>query len=287
MPLNSYLGISAHAKINWCLAVTGRTANGYHLLDMLMQRVSICDTLYAAPAKGLCLRVLGQPVGGAQEDNLVLRAALALHEYAPGAGARLTLTKRIPQGAGLGGGSSDAAAALKLLNRLWRVNLSRETLRSIALRLGADVPFFLDGFPARVQGIGEQLTPAPLPGDVPLVLVKDTPGLNTGLVYRRSDESPYPPIDVPGLLESLRGRQIREAACKADNALYPAAVSLSPRLDTIKRAVEASGALYTQMTGSGAVIYGVYSSDAQAGQAARKLRSMLPDAYIACARTIS
>ena len=138
-----------------------------------------------------------------------------------------------------------------------------------------------------MQGIGEQLTPVPLPGDVPLVLVKDTPGLNTGLVYRRSDETPYPPIDVPGLLESLRGRQIREAACKADNALYPAAVSLSPRLDTIKRAVEASGALYTQMTGSGAVIYGVYSSDAQAGQAARKLRSMLPDAYISCARTIS
>ena len=105
--MKTVLRLDACAKINWALAVTGVREDGYHTLDMLMQRVSLCDTLYAAPAGELSLRVIGPPVPGAQEKNLVFRAAMVLRRFAPSAGARLTLVKRIPQGAGLGGGSAD------------------------------------------------------------------------------------------------------------------------------------------------------------------------------------
>ena len=287
MGIKGFLGIQAHAKINWCLSVTGKTENGYHLLDMLMQRVSLYDTLYAAPGSGLTLRVAGQTVEGAPEDNLVLRAARALQVFRPDACARLTLVKRIPQGAGLGGGSSDAAAALKMLNRLWHLDLSDGALAEIALKLGADVPFFLSGKPARVQGIGERLSPAALPAGIPLVLVKATPGLNTGSVYKRSDAMSPVSVDVPALLDRLGQRDLAAASPFSGNALYPAAESLSPELANVKRAVEASGALYTLMTGSGAVVYGAYSSGAQAAEAARILRGEFPGAFVACAATLS
>ncbi len=287
MRLTSCLHLQAHAKINWCLSVTGRAENGYHLLDMLMQRVSLYDTLYAAPSGGLTLEVIGQEVAGRPEDNLVLKAAQALQGFAPQAGARLTLVKRIPQGAGLGGGSSDAAAALKLLNRLWGLHLDADTLAGIALRLGADVPFFLRGEPARIRGIGEQLTPVRLPADVPLVLVKATEGLNTGRVYARSDTLPDSPIDVSGLLHCLSDGNLADAALKAGNSLYPAAVSLCPDLCRIKSAVESSGACYVLMTGSGAVVYGAYETDTQAVRAEAMLKAVFPGAFVSRVHTIS
>ena len=287
MRLTGCLRIQAHAKINWCLAVTGKTDNGYHLLDMLMQRISLYDTLYASPSDELSLTVVGQPVQGSAEDNLVFRAAQALRFYAPNAGAKLTLVKRIPQGAGMGGGSSDAAAALKLLNRLWKLDLDIDTLAGIALRLGADVRFFLNGAPIRVQGIGEILTPVTIPAGIPLVLVEATEGLNTGRVYSLSDREPSSPPDVSSLLARLSGGDVSGAARFGGNMLYHASVKLEPKLDTIKRALEASGALYVQMTGSGAVVYGAYESDAKARLAAGELTSAFPGAFVASASTIS
>ena len=287
MRLSSCLRIQAHAKINWCLSVTGKNDRGYHLLDMLMQRISLFDTLYAVPSKELSLRVIGDSIEGDPEKNLVLRAARKLQEYKPAAGARLTLIKRIPQGAGLGGGSSDAAAALKLLNRLWNLKLDSDTLSDIALSLGADVPFFVNGKPARVQGIGEKIIPVSLPDDIPLVLVKASEGLNTGLVYARSDEMPVVSIHVSQVLNCLMNRDLIKASDCTGNALYSAAVSLSPNLEIVKRALEASGALYVLMTGSGAVVYGAYASTAEADRAVQELRKSLPGAYIATAHTIN
>ena len=283
----SCLRLEAHAKINWCLSVTGRTENGYHLLDMLMQRVSLYDTLFAAPSDHLTLYVIGQEVAGPEEDNLVLKAARALQAYRPQAGARLTLVKRIPQGAGMGGGSSDAAAALKLLNRLWALQLSPAELSAIALKLGADVPFFLKGRPARIRDIGEQLSPVSLPAGVPLVLVKATEGLNTGRVYGRSDALPAAPVDVDCLLPLLSAGDLKAAAPVTGNSLYPAAVSLCPKLEQIKNAVHASGASYVLMTGSGAVVYGAYGTSAQAAEAEKQLKAVFPDAFVSRAETVS
>ena len=281
------LRAEAHAKINWCLDVTGRTDNGYHLLDMLMQRVALYDTLFAVPSDEIRLDVIGQAVSGAPDDNLVLRAARALSAYAPGKGARITLVKRIPQGAGMGGGSSDAAAALRLLRRLWNVRIDDRDLAEIALKLGADVPFFLKGVPARVRGIGERLDPVPLPAGIPLVLVKLTEGLNTGKVFSLSDTLPVEPVDVDALLACLSREDWRGASACTGNALYPAAVRLQPALETAKRALEASGAQYVLMTGSGAVVYGVYASNAEAFRAVRTLKRGFPGAFIARTETVS
>lgn len=278
----------AHAKINWCLAVTGRDGRGYHLLDMLMQRIALSDTLFAAPSEDLSLRVLGDAVAGPPEKNLVLRAAKTLRAaYGVTAGARLTLVKRVPQGAGLGGGSSDAAAALKALCRLWDLRPAPAELMDIALSLGADVPFFLTAEAQRVRGIGERLTPVALPGGVPLVLFKLTAGLSTAQVYAACDEEPALPVDTPALLPLLQAKDYARAQAVTGNALYPAARRLEPRLETAKRAVEASGALYTLMTGSGAVIYGVFGSDAQARAAADQLRRDWPGAYAEATSTIT
>ena len=149
----------AHAKINWALEVTGVRPDGYHALDMLMQRIDLADELFMEPARWISLTVDGKsiPSGG---RNLVVRAANALNEYmGTRRGARIRLKKRIPVRAGLGGGSADCAAALLGLNRMWRLNLPESKLMEIGLRLGADVPYLLRGGFARVRGIGDELTP--------------------------------------------------------------------------------------------------------------------------------
>ena len=152
--------IQARAKINWTLNVTGKREDGYHLLDMLMQPIALHDTLYIEAADGLTLTVECADGLSAGDDNLVLRAARALQAIGGiSRGASMRLIKRIPMGAGLGGGSADAAAALKGLNKLWGIGLDLPALCRIGERLGADIPFCLHDAPRRAQGIGENLTP--------------------------------------------------------------------------------------------------------------------------------
>ena len=177
----------AHAKINWALEVTGVRPDGYHALDMLMQRIDLADELFMEPARWISLTVDGKsiPSGG---RNLVVRAANALNEYmGTRRGARIRLKKRIPVRAGLGGGSADCAAALLGLNRIWRLNLPESKLMEIGLRLGADVPYLLRGGFARVRGIGDELTPLDGAPSVPLVLVRPGGGLSTPHVFAEYD----------------------------------------------------------------------------------------------------
>lgn len=138
--------INARAKINWTLDITGRREDGYHLMDMLMQPVTLCDTISLTEAETLTLTCGGTPRLTASEDNLALRAARALRlRTGCTRGAAIHVEKRIPVGAGMGGGSADAAAVLRGLNQLWALNLSQHELEEIGLTLGADVPFCLRG----------------------------------------------------------------------------------------------------------------------------------------------
>ena len=158
------LSIQARAKINWTLDVVGTLPNGYHDLDMLMQSVTLCDqlTIEDAPECTLSVRMQGGFVP-ADGNNLVLRAARALQEATGETrGARMTLRKYIPVAAGMGGGSSDAAAARKGRNVLWNLGLTDERLEEIGLTIGADVPFCIRGGLQRARGVGERLTPLPL-----------------------------------------------------------------------------------------------------------------------------
>ena len=157
----------APAKLNLFLYITGRRADGYHNLQTLFQFLDVGDTLEIIPDNSGSITLLTPLDGVADEDNLIVRAALALRAAAadkgtlpPQAGARIALQKRLPMGGGLGGGSSDAATVLVALNHLWRTQLSVDELATLGVRLGADVPVFVRGHAAFAEGVGEQLQPA-------------------------------------------------------------------------------------------------------------------------------
>ena len=185
--LRHLLGVPAPAKLNLFLHITGRRADGYHLLQSVFMLIDWCDRLdVELRTDGGISRQDLQP-GLLPADDLTLRAARALQQ-ATGCplGAHITLDKHIPAEAGMGGGSSDAASVLLALNRLWGLGLPRTALSAIGLQLGADVPFFIGGHNAWVEGIGEQITPLELPRnvfDTPLVLLKPPAAIPTAAIF--------------------------------------------------------------------------------------------------------
>ena len=277
------LSIQARAKINWTLDVVGTLPNGYHDLDMLMQSVTLCDrlTIEDAPECTLSVRMQGGYVP-ADGSNLVLRAARALQEATGETrGARMMLRKYIPVAAGMGGGSSDAAAALKGLNLLWGLGLTDERLEEIGLGIGADVPFCIRGGLQRAQGVGERLTPLPLKRPLYLVAFQPCRGLSTKEVFSALHEEGIDPDDRPdndAAQRALAAGDVRLLGRSMGNVLEPVSRRLRPQLDEAIRAIEASGALGARMTGSGSAVFGVY---AHAG-ACKRAAQQLSQAYPAC-----
>lgn len=273
----------AHAKINWALDITGRRADGYHLLDMVMQRIELCDELTVEPAAALTLRVDGAPAG---EDNLVMKAARALQRRAGATpGAKLALTKRVPAQAGLGGGSADCALALTALNALWGLGLETPQLLQIGETLGADVPFCLTGGLARVSGIGEVIEPIHGAPQIPLVLVRPGGGLSTGAVFSLWDRGGFPAAryDAAALADALIRRDLAAVDRLCANALTAPAVSLMPEIGRAMEEMRRLGAPAVFMTGSGSTVVGAFDDEAAARRAARAipgatLTRTLPDA---------
>jgi 4-diphosphocytidyl-2-C-methyl-D-erythritol kinase len=263
---------SGRAKVNLYLHVVGRRADGYHLLDSLVVFPAIGDRLRAEPDDGLSLRIEG-PFGAAltaEPDNLVLRAARALAEAAgivPR--ARLILDKHLPVASGIGGGSADAAATLRLLARLWGVAVGEKALRAIALRLGADVPVCLPSVPARMEGIGEMLAPAPdFPGFA-MVLINPGVAVATPAVFRAyaagsagfSARAGLPGgwNDAASLARDLAGWR---------NDLEAPARQLCPPIGEVLDALAGTaGCLLARMSGSGATCFGLFAM-AEAARAA-------------------
>ena len=261
----------ARAKINWALNITGRRPDGYHLLDMLMQSIDLSDALEIEPAGGLSLAVDGVPAG---EENLVLRAALALNRRCgTQRGARMALTKRIPARAGLGGGSADCAAALRALNELWGLGLSREALLEIGLTLGADVPFCLTEGLAVVRGIGEAITPVPGAPRIPLVLAVPGGGLSTGAVFSLWDRGGFADValDCEALARAVAARRLDAVDRLCANALTAPAVSLMPEIGRLTDRMRQLGAGAAFMTGSGSAVVGAFDDPGKADRAARAL----------------
>ena len=269
--------LRAHAKINWALNITGRRADGYHLLDMLMQTIDLCDEIRFEPAEALSLSVNGaaQP---APQGNLVVRAADALCARAGRRmGARISLVKRIPERAGLGGGSADCALALRALNRLWGLELPEEELLAVGAGLGADVPFCLTGGLARVRGIGEDISPCPRAPQIPLVLLRPGDGLSTAEVFSLWDAGGFPDValDVDALARAVARRDLAAVDALCANALTAPAVSLMPEIGAAMEAMRALGAGAAFMTGSGSTVVGAFSDAASARAAAARLPGAL------------
>ena len=263
----------APAKVNLFLHVTGKRNDGYHLLDSLAIFAAIEDRLGYTHADALTLRVTGPfaPLLEAEPDNLVLRAARALAMEAGRAptGA-LTLEKHIPVASGIGGGSADAAAALRLLSRVWRLNLDEGVLSRIAAGLGADVPVCLHARPLRMRGIGERLTPAPVLPSCGLMLVNPGIPLATASVFRARAAGFSREAVLPAVWANATD-MARDLAALANDLEAPA-ISLVPVIrDVLDAITTLPGCLLARMSGSGATCFGLFASPEAARLAAARL----------------
>jgi len=272
----------APAKINLFLHVTGRRADGYHELESLVVFADVGDRLTARPAAELTLEISGHNAAGldAGPDNLVMRAAAALAERIGGAqGAHIGLEKILPVASGIGGGSADAAAAIKMLARLWGVHPGEYDLSGLALDLGADVPVCLFGRPAMMRGIGERLEPVTGLPILPAVLVNPRVGISTPDVFKARSgafTAPLPddalPTDADGWFATIEA---------ARNDLEAPARTLVPAVGDVLDAVAATDRCrLARMSGSGATCFGLYEDVAAAAAAAEGLSAVRPEWWV-------
>ena len=275
---------AAPAKLNLSLQVVGRRADGYHLLDGLVAFADIGDVVTAAAADTTRLAIEGPFASGlsAGPDNLVLRAAAALANLAPTPrGAALRLAKNLPVASGIGGGSADAAAALRALRQLWRLDLPPSQLHALAARLGADVPMCLASRPCWIAGVGDILDPLPDLPEAGLILANPGIALATPLVFqRRSGGFSVPKrFAVPATAASLA-----QSLAATDNDLTAAAEACVPEIAALRgRLAALPGALLARMSGSGATCFALFASRAAAQTALAPLKAALPAGWWAAA----
>lgn len=279
--------IHAPAKINLALHVTGRRPDGYHLIESLAVFTRFGDRLTIAPAQQDHFEIGGAYGGGLQADetNLVLRALATLRREFPERTrqpASIALEKNLPVASGVGGGSSDAAAALRGLAQLWELNLDEAELARIGLSLGADLPMCLAARPLVARGIGDLLSP--VPGFPALGLVLANPGVTVStaavfeaLTHRESEALPPLPRDLDfhsicNWLETTR------------NDLEPAARTMQPAIGEALAALRKAGAHFARMSGSGATCFGIFETGNVAKRAAASLRERHPGWFVAATR---
>ena len=247
------------AKINLFLEVLGKRSDGYHNIHSFFLPVSLCDELTIETSEDYTI-TLDSPIDCAIEDNLVWKAARCLQEYfSVKSGAKIRLQKNIPTGAGLGGGSSDAAYTLKTLNSLWEIYADNRTLCSIAATIGSDCPFFIESKPAIVTGRGEMLEYVDFTQMGAILLVHPGIHVNTTFAYSQFNFKPE--------------QGIRKALCSITNVQsytndFEAIVfAQHPSLESIKQTLYASGARYAGMTGSGSTMFGIFDNESIAKDA--------------------
>ncbi|MBI5178298.1 MAG: 4-(cytidine 5'-diphospho)-2-C-methyl-D-erythritol kinase [Nitrospinae bacterium] len=266
------LTVESPAKVNLLLKITGIRKDGYHTIASLFQMVELCDRITFSPAPSGTVRVTCSGQAIRQKDNLAYNAAMAL--WRPGLpGVRIHIEKKIPSGAGLGGGSSNAATVLSVLNRLWGLGLSPAALRAKGARLGADVPFFLFGPRAWVTGIGDGLLPLPPAERFCLLLVKPRVKVPTVKAYRDFDAQlthPLKSYKIPAVFRK-EGVLLDDAAGFLENDLEKTVLGAFPVVATIKRKLIDLGAKGVMLTGSGSAVFALFKSPRLAFAARRKL----------------
>ena len=269
--------LRAFAKVNYALEVRGRRPDGYHEISTVMQSISLADVVEIERAEnGFELAV--EPEGvevGPPEENTVYKAWTRLGERTGDAlPVRVRLGKKIPAGAGLGGGSADAAAMMVGLNEVFRLGLGEAELRDVGLRVGADVPFCLAGGTALGEGIGEVLSPLPAPPPHCLVVAKPAAGAETARIYGAYDERP---VDgnpsVASVAEALRTEDPGALARSLGNDFAPVMEGLVPEVRALEEALLRAGALGAAMSGTGTAVFGIFALEAEAQVAADRLRA--------------
>lgn len=271
--------LQAYAKINLGLDVLRKREDGYHEVKMIMQRISLADTLVLrkCPGGGILLQgdtetdVSGVPMDA---SNLVCRAIQMLkEEFQLEEGVEAVLTKRIPVAAGMAGGSADAAAALKGMNQLFSLGLSEQELRDRGVKLGADIPYCIMGGTALSEGIGERLTPLPPLPSCHILIAKPPVSVSTAFVYGnlRVDELPEHP-DIDGMTEAIRQGSLQGVIDRMGNVLETVTIPAYPEIAVIKSIMLEYGAERSLMSGSGPTVFGIFPDEAKAMQAEQAIR---------------
>ena len=266
----------AYAKINLSLDILGRLENGYHIVKMVMQTIDLSDELIFETQDRECpsMEVTlvtdnGEIPGG--EDNLIVRAVRRMeYKYGIRRDLRITLKKNIPVAAGMAGGSTDAAAALRAVRDLFVPDVSDEELQKIGVTLGADIPYCVTGGTQLSEGIGEVLTVLPDAPQCGLVICKPPVGVSTGEVYKRYDsleDVRHPDIDAQ--IEAIRRGDLAGMAGECGNVLEEVTGAMYPRIGEIERFFEKEGALVSKMSGSGPTVFAVFADKQEAVRAAQ------------------
>jgi len=293
-PVGGFVQIKAFSKINLILEVLERRPDGYHNLRSVMQSLALHDTLTIkphTPAKGTPpLRLTcDNPSLPTDEGNLVFRAAQYMAEaYAISQPLSIHIEKRIPVAAGLGGGSSDCAAALVGINRCFGLGLDRDALREAGLRFGADVPFCITGGTMLAQGTGEILTELPPHPDCWIVLACLPIPVSTGEIFRQVDAKAQPddgPESTPApgvgpMGEALKKGDIPGIAKEFFNALAPVTTRMHPEIDGLIAQLRELGALGAAMSGSGPSVFGYFENKAAASAAEHILKKTIKSVFL-------
>ena len=266
--------LKAYAKVNFALDVVGRRPDGYHELRTVMQSVSLADEVSVRRAnEGFELRVEPHRTEvGPREKNTAYRAwRLLCDRLGEELPVRVALRKNVPAGAGLGGGSADAAAVLRGLDALFGLGLSVEEMREVGSGIGADVPFCVSGGTALGEGVGEILSPVPPPPDHRLLVVKPRRGADTAAVYRAFDAVSAVGGAAERVLEALRPGDLAELAGALGNDLAPFTKRMVPEVAQLEERLLEAGAVGASMTGSGTAVYGLFRDEDAVARAGEKV----------------
>lgn len=253
--------INSYAKINLGLDVTGVLPNGYHTVKMVMQNISLCDSLHFKKIKPQKIMLkTNVPYLPVNENNIVFGAIKCYKEkYGIDTGVMANIVKRIPVSAGMAGGSGNAAVTLLAMNKLFGNRASQEELMEMGLSLGADVPFCLMGGTALAEGIGEKLTPLPKPPAAKVLIVKPPISVSTKMVYaelKPDNELEHPDID--GIISCIEQGDLSGMCGRLGNVLEDVTVRLYPVIDEIKQKMLENGAEGALMSGSGPTVFGLF-----------------------------
>ena len=278
----------AYAKINLALDITGKRPDGYHEIKSVMQELSLHDhvdlEINADPFVKLFVTGAGTEIPTDVTNAAVKAANLMRETFRIPEGVSIHITKRIPAAAGLGGGSADAAAVIRGMNALFGLGLDTGRMAELGAKIGADVPFCVPGGTALAEGIGEKLTALPAMPEFSVLLVKPSEGVSTKEAYEAFDTLPsVPHPDVDGAAALLRGKPEKNAQwLKAfrnhcGNVLEAAAGEKLPVIPEIRTALEENGAEFCMMSGSGSCVYGLFTEETKAWEAAEKMKESFAD----------
>lgn len=279
--------IKAPAKINWSIDIVGKREDGYHLVDMVMQQIDLFDVITVLDDEKITITCDNKKVP-TDETNICYKAAASYFKQAGiKKGVHINIEKHIPVEAGLAGGSTDGAAVLKALNEMYAV-FNKSELLELAAKIGADVPFCLEGGAARATNIGDELERLGNDTKFNIVLIKPPLGVSTKQIYsmydsiNKENEKKFTQVTI----DALKEKDVNKLALSIGNALEPITFALLPDLNNLKDAVLKTGALNAIMSGSGPTIIGLYKNKEDAVNAEIQLKNKFKDYFVYETKTL-